>query len=129
MHTETNLCQGERGDEAVKWLRTEWANVLRVRNNGVPVVGFAWYWLTDQVDRDTQLSENNCRVNAPGLVGLDRKLRPVGEACHGPVKAWTEVLPIQSVCRQVPVTLAAVPQRYGTAATAAASDLTSSRRC
>ena len=40
MHTETNLCQGERGDEAVKWLRKEWANVLRVRNNGVPIVGF-----------------------------------------------------------------------------------------
>lgn len=49
MHTETNLCQGVAGDEAVKWLRKEWANVLRVRNNGVPIVGFTWYSLTDQV--------------------------------------------------------------------------------
>jgi hypothetical protein len=53
MHTETNLCQGPRGDEAVHWLRKEWANVLRVRNNGVPLVGFTWYSLTDQVDWDT----------------------------------------------------------------------------
>jgi len=40
MHTETNCCQGLHGDEAVKWLRKEWANVLQVRNNGMPIVGF-----------------------------------------------------------------------------------------
>ena len=42
MHTETNLNEGPRGDEAVYWLWKEWANVLRVRNNGVPIVGFTW---------------------------------------------------------------------------------------
>jgi hypothetical protein len=50
MHTETNLRQGPKGDEAVNWLWKEWANVLRVRNDGIPVVGFTWYSLTDQVD-------------------------------------------------------------------------------
>ena len=42
MHTETNLRQGERGDEAVQWLWKEWANVLRIRNVGIPTVGFTW---------------------------------------------------------------------------------------
>lgn len=32
MHTETNLDEGPRGDEAVYWLWKEWANVLRLRN-------------------------------------------------------------------------------------------------
>jgi len=53
MHTETNFEQGPRGDEAVFWLWKEWANFLRVRNDGVPVVGFTWYSLTDQMDWDT----------------------------------------------------------------------------
>lgn len=52
MHTETNLAQGPAGDEAVQWLWKQWANVLRVRNDGVPTVGFTWYSLTDQVDWD-----------------------------------------------------------------------------
>ena len=34
MHTETNLMEGPRGDEAVYWLWKEWANLLRVRNDG-----------------------------------------------------------------------------------------------
>ena len=55
MHTETNLNQGPKGDEAVYWLWKEWANVLRVRNDGIPILGFTWYSLTDQVDWDTTL--------------------------------------------------------------------------
>jgi hypothetical protein len=43
MHTETNLNEGPNGDEALNWLWKQWANVLRVRNNGVPIVGFTWY--------------------------------------------------------------------------------------
>lgn len=50
MQTETNLVEGSNGDEAVNWLWKQWANVLRVRNNGVPIVGFTWYSLTDQID-------------------------------------------------------------------------------
>ncbi|MEQ1697756.1 MAG: hypothetical protein ABL901_18140 [Hyphomicrobiaceae bacterium] len=50
MHTETNILEGPNGDEAVNWLWKQWANVLRVRNDGVPTVGFTWYSLTDQTD-------------------------------------------------------------------------------
>ncbi len=39
MHTETNFKEGPNGDEAVNWLWKQWANVLRVRNSGVPIVG------------------------------------------------------------------------------------------
>jgi beta-glucosidase/6-phospho-beta-glucosidase/beta-galactosidase len=103
MHTETNLEQGPRGDEAVFWLWKEWANVLRVRNDGVPVVGFTWYSLTDQMDWDTALREDNGHVNPLGLYDLDRKIRPVGEAYKQLIEDWREVLPVQSVCLQVPV--------------------------
>jgi len=105
MHTETNLCQGPCHDEAVRWLRKEWANVLRVRNNGVPIVGFTWYSLTDQVDWDTALRENNGNVNALGLADLDRNMRLVGHAYRDLIRDWTEVLPTQSMCLQVPVAL------------------------
>ncbi|PYE56318.1 glycosyl hydrolase family 1 [Deinococcus yavapaiensis KR-236] len=103
MHTETNVSQGERGDEAVRWLRKEWANVLRVRNDGLPIVGFTWYSLTDQVDWDSALRENNGRVNPLGLFDLDRNIRPVGEAYKKLIADWKDVLPTQSVVLTVPI--------------------------
>jgi beta-glucosidase/6-phospho-beta-glucosidase/beta-galactosidase len=103
MHTETNLAQGPNGDEAVRWLQKEWANVLRVRNDGVPIVGFTWYSLTDQVDWDTALRENKGTVNPLGLYDLDRNIRPVGKAYKEIIKDWTSVLPTQSICLQLPI--------------------------
>jgi beta-glucosidase/6-phospho-beta-glucosidase/beta-galactosidase len=120
MHTETNLCQGASGDEAANWLGKEWANVMRVRNNGVPVVGFTWYSLIDQVDWDTLLTENNGRVNALGLADLDRNLRPVGQAYRTLIRNWTEVLPTQSVCLQVPVEIAQDYPQFNAASASAA---------
>ncbi len=102
MHTETNLAQGPAGDEAVNWLWKEWANVLRVRNDGIPIVGFTWYSLTDQVDWDTALREDNGRLNPVGLYDLERKIRPVGEAYKRLISQWRQVLPAQSVCLTVP---------------------------
>jgi len=103
MHTETNFTQGPNGDEAVFWLWKEWANLLRVRNAGMPVVGFTWYSLTDQVDWDTALREDKGFVCALGLYDLDRKIRPVGEAYKQLIHEWCDVLPTQSVCLRVPV--------------------------
>ena len=97
--------EGPRGDEAVYWLWKEWANVLRVRNSGVPIVGFTWYSLTDQVDWDTALREDNGRVNAVGLFDLDRKIRPVGKVYKQLIHDWRKVLPTQSVCLRVPLDL------------------------
>ena len=110
MHTETNLWQGPNGDEAVNWLWKEWANVLRVRNDGVPIVGFTWYSLTDQVDWDTALRENHGNVNPLGLYDLNRNIRPVGEAYKKLISQWNRVLPTQTVCLQIPLVM---PQDSG----------------
>ena len=73
------------------------------RNKGIPIVGFTWYSLTDQVDWDTALREENGRKNPLGLFDLDRKIRPVGEAYKILIKSWREVLPTQSICLRVPI--------------------------
>jgi hypothetical protein len=102
MHTETNLDEGPRGDEAELWLRKQWANVLRVRNDGFPIVGFTWYSLTDQVDWDTALRESAGRVNPRGLYDLDRNIRPVGRAYRDLICEWRDVLPTQSIVLALP---------------------------
>jgi hypothetical protein len=109
MHTETYLSHGPKGNEAVYWLWKEWANVLRLRDAGVPIVGFTWYSLTDQVDWDTALCEHNGRTHPVGLYDLNRKIRPVGQMYKKLVEDWREVLPTQSVCLRVPVVR---PQEY-----------------
>lgn len=103
MHTETNLKEAETGLEACHWLWKQWANVLRVRNDGVPVIGFTWYSLVDQVDWDTALRERNNRANPLGLYDLDRKPRRVGVAYRKLIADWRDVLPAQSLVLQVPV--------------------------
>ena len=103
MHTETNYREGPTGQEAVQWLWKEWANVLRLRNVGIPTVGFTWYSLTDQIDWDTALREQNGNVNALGLFDLDRNIRNVGTAYKQLIRDWREVLPASSVCLTVPL--------------------------
>ena len=103
MHTETNHREGPTGQEAVQWLWKEWANVLRLRNVGIPTVGFTWYSLTDQVDWDTALREQNGNVNPLGLYDLDRNIRNVGIAYKQLISDWREVLPASSVCLTVPL--------------------------
>jgi beta-glucosidase len=76
---------------------------MRVRSSGVPIVGFTWYSLTDQIDWDTALREQNGHVNPLGLYDLDRNIRPVGRAYKQLIQKWRKVLPTQSVCLTVPV--------------------------
>ena len=103
MRTETNLAQGPAGTEAVDWLWKEWANVLRIRNVGIPVLGFTWYSITDQVDWDSALREDAGRVNPLGLFDLDRNIRPVGTAYRQMIQDWSGVLPTQSYCLALPL--------------------------
>ena len=109
MHTETNRNEGASGAEAVEWLWKQWANVLRIRNDGVPTLGFTWYSLIDQVDWDTALSEENNRVNPLGLFDMKRNIRAVGTAYKDLIHQWENVLPTQSVCLRVPLVL---PKEY-----------------
>ena len=86
MHTETNMAE----PDAVRWLWKTWANVQRLRQDGVPLVGMTWFSLIDQVDWDTALQEVNGRANPLGLYDLDRKLRPVGATYRDLAAAWSE---------------------------------------
>ena len=73
-HTETNVFDP---DLAPQWIWKQWVNVVGMRYDGVPVLGFTWYSLTDQVDWDIQLAEKKGKVNACGLYDLDRRPRKV----------------------------------------------------
>ena len=77
--------------------------MLRLRNVGIPTVGFTWYSLTDQVDWDTALREQNGNVNPLGLFDLDRRIRNVGRAYKQLIADWRNVLPASSVCLVVPI--------------------------
>jgi beta-glucosidase/6-phospho-beta-glucosidase/beta-galactosidase len=93
MHTETNLPDVQR---APAWIRKEWANVHRLREDGVPMLGFTYYSLTDQVDWDSALREDNGNVNPLGLYDLSRKIRPAGETYREIIRDWGHILPTQS---------------------------------
>lgn len=92
MHTETNFEQ----QGAAAWLRKQWANAYRLKQDGIPLLGFTWYSLTDQVDWNTALRENNGSVNKLGLYDLDRKIRPVGEAYKSLISMWKDMLSTES---------------------------------
>ncbi len=93
MHTETNLADS---DAAPAWLHKEWANLFRLRQDGVPIIGFTWYSLTDQVDWDSALRDDANRVNPVGLYDANRCIRPVGEAYKKLITDWRNMLPTGS---------------------------------
>jgi len=93
MHTETN----QRGEEAAeRWLRDEWLNLIKLKEDGVPLVGFTWYSLIDQVDWDSALRNDDGHVNDYGLFDLQRKIRPVGTAYRELIREWRRILPMES---------------------------------
>jgi uncharacterized protein (DUF362 family)/beta-glucosidase/6-phospho-beta-glucosidase/beta-galactosidase len=77
MHTETNL---RDASGAPRWLWKQFFNVRNLREQGVPVIGFTWYSLIDQVDWDSALSLDRAVVNPCGLYDLKRQPHPVAEA-------------------------------------------------
>jgi beta-glucosidase/6-phospho-beta-glucosidase/beta-galactosidase len=77
MHTETNAMDAE---EAPRWLWKEFFNVRYLREQGIPVIGFTWYSLLDQVDWDSALALDRGVVNPCGLYDLERRPHPVAEA-------------------------------------------------
>ena len=93
MHTETNLADPQA---APQWLRKEWAYLFRLRQDGVPLIGFTWYGLTDLVDWDSILRDDAGHVNACGLYDLDRNIRPVGEEYRTLIRQWQDILPTGS---------------------------------
>ncbi|MBV4359053.1 family 1 glycosylhydrolase [Parasegetibacter sp. MAH-26] len=92
MHTETNI----KMPYCNEWLLKQWANVHRLKHDGVPIVGFTWYSLVHQVDWDTALREDNGNINELGLYNLDRKIMPVGEAYKNLIKNWNDIITEES---------------------------------
>lgn len=92
MHTETNI----KEPDSLGWLKKQWSNVYRLKEDGVPIVGFTWYSLVDQVDWDSALREDAGRVNQLGLYDIDRKIRPVGKYYNELIKQWTPLLEQES---------------------------------
>ena len=88
MHTETNVFDAE---EAPTWLWKQWINILRMRKDGVPVLGFTWYSLTDQIDWDIGLTKKRGTVNACGLYDLKRKPRPVAAAYRALLEEFGQI--------------------------------------
>lgn len=88
MHTETNVFDAK---VAPTWLWKQWANILRIRKEGVPVLGFTWYSLIDQIDWETGLAEQKGTVNACGLYDLDRKPRPVADAYKALLQEYGQI--------------------------------------
>jgi hypothetical protein len=88
MHTETNLIM----PDSVRWFYKEWSNVLRLKRDGVPILGFTWYSLLHQVDWDSALREDAGRINELGLFDLDRNIMPVGMAYKKVIEQWKDVI-------------------------------------
>ncbi len=91
MHTETNRAS----KHAVEWLWKEWMNLLRLREDGVPIVGFTWFGLVDMKDWDTALTKIRGTVNPVGLYTLQRKQRQVAREYRRLVEEYS-ALPISS---------------------------------
>ena len=116
LRVAARLPPARNGGEAARWLFKEWTNVLRVRDDGMPIVGFTWYSLTDQVDWDTALREDNGRIDPLGLYDLDRNIRAVGREYKQLIADWSNVLPVQSQALVLPIVMptddhAASPRR------------------
>jgi beta-glucosidase len=91
MHTETNRVD----KHAVEWLWKEWMNLLRLREDGVPIIGFTWFGLVDMKDWNTALTRPNGTVNKVGLYSLERKPRKVAKEYRRLVQEYS-ALPISS---------------------------------
>ncbi len=87
-YTETNV---ENPDAAPSWLWKQWVNVMRMRADGVPVLGFTWYSLIDQMDWDSELAQKNDRVFKCGLYNLDRKPRLVEAEFRAMVQEFGQI--------------------------------------
>lgn len=88
MHTETNIFDS---DAAPVWLWKQCLNILCMRSSGVPVLGFTWYSLIDQIDWDTELAQKKDTVNACGLYDLGRRPRLVAAAYRSLLEEFGQI--------------------------------------
>ena len=83
-HCETNRIDAH----AVAWLDEQWSDVVALRAAGVPITGFTWYSLTDQIDWQHLLRWSRNDLHPVGLYDLERRIRPVGLRYREIVEQW-----------------------------------------
>jgi beta-glucosidase/6-phospho-beta-glucosidase/beta-galactosidase len=88
MHTETNKMDA---DGAPRWLWRQWHNVQLLAKAGVPLVGFTWYSLNDQIDWSIAMAEAVGLVYPVGLCDLNREPRMVGLAYKHLIDMYRDV--------------------------------------
>ncbi|MBQ5939312.1 MULTISPECIES: family 1 glycosylhydrolase [unclassified Massilia] len=99
MHTETNNRDAGTGEkDACAWLEKQWSNLVRLKTDGVPILGFTWYSLVDQVDWDSALTIDAGTVNQYGLCDLERRVRPIGEAYRDLIHTWRHRVRNDFIC-------------------------------
>lgn len=82
-HCETNRVS----KFAVDWLRDQWDDVTALHRAGIPITGFTWYSLTDQIDWQHALRVERNDLHPVGLFDLERRIRPVGTAYKALIRA------------------------------------------
>jgi beta-glucosidase/6-phospho-beta-glucosidase/beta-galactosidase len=87
-HCETNRV----AEHAVQWLDGQWGDVLGLMNSGIPIHGFTWYSLTDQIDWQHALRFERNELYKVGLFDLNRRPRPVAHRFREIVQQWSAVL-------------------------------------
>ncbi|MDB4915385.1 MAG: glycoside hydrolase [Gemmatimonadetes bacterium] len=96
-HCETNRVN----THAVQWLDEQFADVAAMRRTGIPITGFTWYSLTDQIDWQHALRVERNELHPVGLYDLKRRIRPVGVRYKEIIQAWragvVDEMPIQRI--------------------------------
>ena len=87
-HCETNRV----AHLAVDWLDQQWSDIVAMRASGIPVTGFTWYSLTDQIDWQHALRIERNDLHAVGMYDLERRIRPVGVRYREIVQRWRAVV-------------------------------------
>ncbi|MDB4886022.1 MAG: dTDP-4-dehydrorhamnose reductase [Gemmatimonadetes bacterium] len=87
-HCETNRVSSQ----AVGWLDEQWGDIIALRDAGIPVTGFTWYSLTDQIDWQHALRVERNDLHPVGLYDLNRRIRPVGRRYQEIIQQWRPAL-------------------------------------
>jgi beta-glucosidase len=91
MLTETNTMDPQTAPD---WLHHQWACIRELRRIAIPVMGFTWYSLLDQVDWDVALREVNGKENPVGLYDLNRQPHPIRNAYRDLIAEWRDQMPM-----------------------------------
>jgi beta-glucosidase len=70
----------EKPERAEPWLREQWHDLLALRAQGVPVLGFTWHSLVDRTEWRGASIAPSAEPHSIGLLDLARDVRPVGSA-------------------------------------------------